>query len=147
MKKAVQKNAVIGVSIDKEKLREAADRYLSASSVFSAVKSLATFSWNDVPSFWRNIVGLVNVVISAVEVAKAELLDGQPEGTKISGAIACQVAVDILDQSITFTGAVGRLIEVVDGVILKLLVNLVLGERHSVDWITQAFEILGLKEN
>ena len=144
MKKAVTKNAVIGVTVDKEKLKEATNRYLNASAVYAAIKGVTKFSWSNIADFWRNIVALVNAVISAVELAKAELLKGQPEGTKISGSLAAGVAIDILDDSITFTGVAGKLIERVDGPFLKLLVNCTLGERHGIDWIAEAWEILGL---
>lgn len=145
MKKAVQKNAVIGVTIDKAKLRDATDKYLNASAVYTAIKGLAKFNLSNLGDYWLNIVALVNAVISAVEIAKAELVKGQPDGTKISGALAATVAIDILDECISFTGVAGKILEMIDGAILKLLVNIVLGDRHSANWLDEAFGILGLQ--
>lgn len=146
MMQSTNRNAVIGITIDKYKLKAEANRLLGASSVYAAVKALSTFSWSDVPNFWRNVVALVNAIISAVEIAKAELLKGQPEGTVISGALAAQVAVDLLDEAITFTGVAGKLIELIDGPALKLLVNVVLGDRHGINWIEEAWGILGIRQ-
>lgn len=148
MRKAVQtKNAVIGVTIDKEKLKAAAEGYLNASAVYGAVKSLATFSLGNLGEFWRNIVAMVMAVIASVELARAKLVEGQPEGTKISGVLAAEAAISILDEAITFTGIAGKLLEVIDGPVLKLLVNIVLGPRHGINWIDEAWDILGLREN
>lgn len=146
MTQSKSRNAVIGVTIDKYKLKSEANRLLNASAVWLSVKQLAKFSWADVPNFWRNVVAVVNAVIAAVEIAKAELLKGQPEGTVITGALAAQVAVDILDEAITFTGGVGKLIEMIDSPALKLLINICIGDRHGVDWIEEAWGILGLSQ-
>ncbi len=140
-----QRNALIGAQIDKEILKTAATTYLNASAVYAALKQLATFSMGNLGDFWRNIVSLVLAVISSVELARVELVKGQPEGTKISGALAAEAAISILDEAITFTGIAGKLLEVIDAPILKLLINIVLGNRHGVNWVDEAWEILGLK--
>lgn len=145
MKKAMQKNAIIGITIDKDKLKEAATEYLNASAVYDALKGLSTFSMSNLGDFWRNISALVLAVVSAIEIAKIKLVEGQPEGTKISGALAAETAINILDDAMTFTGIAGKLLEMVDGPVLKLLVNIVLGDRHGIDWIGEAYEILGLQ--
>ena len=147
MRKAVQKNAVIGVIINKERLKEEANNYLDASAVYRAIAAMATFSLSNLGDFWRNIQALVLGVIASVELARAKLVEGQPEGTKISGALAAEVAISILDEAITFTGIAGKLLEVIDGPVLKLLVNLVLGDRHGINWLDEAWDILGLREN
>jgi len=85
------------------------------------------------------VVSLVNAVISAVELAKSEF-----EG--VSGSMAAAVAVDILDDTITFTGHVGRLVDLVDTPFLKLVVNMVLGDRHGIIWVEEARSILGRKQ-
>ncbi len=60
--------------------------------------------------------------------------------------MAAAVAVDILDDAITFTGPVGRLVEMVDAPFLKLLVNMVLGDRHGIIWVEEARSILGMRQ-
>ena len=141
MKKALisqTPKAAIGIKVDKAKLRAAADRYLNASAVYAALLAVSRFKFNDLPTFWRNVVSLVNAVISAVELAKSEF-EGVP------GQMAASVAVDILDDAITFTGPVGSLVEIVDAPFLKLLVNMVLGDRHGIIWTKEARSMLGLK--
>jgi len=49
-------------------------------------------------------------------------------------------------KAITFTGPVGRLVELVDAPFLKLLVNMVLGDRHGIIWVEEARAILGMKQ-
>jgi len=111
---------------------------LNASAVYAALTAVNKFNFNDLPTFWRNVVSLVNAVISAVELAKSEF-EGVPE------PMAAAVAVDILDDAITFTGRVGRLVEMVDAPFLKLLVNTVLGDRQGIIWTKEARSMLGLK--
>ena len=137
--------AALAITIDQTKLREAADRYLNASAVYLALKPLSRFSWENLPELWRTVQSLIETVIASVELAKAELLKGQPTGTRISAALAASTAVDILDNVVTFTGISGRLLEMVDAPFLKLLVNLILGNRHGVNWVAEARVILGLK--
>jgi hypothetical protein len=143
---STSRNAVIGITIDKYKLKSEANRLLNASAVWLSVKQLAKFNWNDIPTFWRNIVAVFNTVMASLEVARAELLKGQPEGTLISGAMLAQAAVEIIDDAITFTGVIGKLVEAVDGPVLRLLINVVLGDRHGVNWIEEAWGILGLNQ-
>lgn len=137
--------AALAITINQDKLRGAADRYLNASAVYAALLPLATFSWANLPDFWRTIQALVETVIASVELAKAELLKGQPEGTSVSATLAANVAVDILDDAVTFTGITGRLLDMVDGPFLKLLIHMVLGDRHGANWIEDAYRILGLR--
>ena len=137
--------AAMAIAIDKTRLREAADHYLNASAVYLALKPLSRFSWDNLPELWRTIQALVETVIASVELAKAELLKGQPAGTKISAALAATTAVDILDDVVTFTGISGKLLEMVDAPFLKLLINLILGNHHGVNWVAEARVILGLK--
>ena len=120
-------------------LRQAIDKYPSNSVVYAILLAVSKFIFNDLATFWRNVVSLVNAVISAVERTKSEF-----EG--IPGLMAAAVAVDILDDAITFTGPVGRLVELVDAPLLKLLVNMVLGDRHGIIWVEEARSILGLKQ-
>ncbi len=140
-----QNKAAVAIVIDKTKLREAANRYLNASAVYLALKPLSRFSWENLADLWRTIQALVETVIASVELAKAELLKGQPAGAKISAALAATTAVDILDDVVTFTGISGKLLEMVDAPFLKLLINLILGDRHGVNWTADARVILGLK--
>lgn len=128
---------IFGTEIDKTALRAAADEYLNASAIYLAAKALAKFNFNDLAASWRNVVSLVNAVIAGVELAKAKF-EGVP------GKAAAAVAVDILDDAITFTGPAGRLVELVDGPVLKLLVNVVLGDRHGKNWLDLAWVILGI---
>ena len=101
--------------------------------------AVSRFNFDDLSIFWRKVVSLVNAVISAVELAKSAF-EGVP------GSVAAAVAVDILDDAITFTGPVGRLVELVNAPFLKLLVNIVLGDRHGQSWLEEAWLILGLKQ-
>jgi len=102
----------IGIKVDKAQLRAAADRYLNACAVYAALLAVSKFNFNDLAIFWRNVVSLVNAVIAAVELAKSGF-EGVP------GTMAAFVAVDILDDAITFTGPVGRLVKLVDAPFLK----------------------------
>ena len=61
--------------------------------------------------------------------------------------MAAAVAVDIFDDAITFTGPVGRLVELVDAPFLKLLVNTILGDRHGIIWVEEARSILALRQS
>jgi hypothetical protein len=56
------------------------------------------------------------------------------------------LAVDILNDAITFTGPVGRLVEMFDAPFLKLPVNLVLRDRHGISWVSEAWSVLGLQQ-
>ncbi len=58
--------------MDKAKLRAAADKYLNASAIYAALLAVSKFNFNDLVTFWRNVVSLVNAVVSAVELVKSE---------------------------------------------------------------------------
>ena len=88
--------AAIGIKVDKPKLRASADKYLNASAVYAALLAVSKFNFNHLATFWRNVVSLVNTIISAVELAKSEF-KGVP------GSTAASVAVGILDDTITFS--------------------------------------------
>ena len=123
--------------MDEAKLRAAADKSLNASAVYTALLAVSKYNFDDLATFWRNVVSLVNAVISAVELAKSEF-------ESVPGPMAASVVVDVLDDAITFTGPVGRLVELVDAPFLKLLVNMVLGDRHGIIWVEEARLILGM---
>ena len=137
-------NPFIGIEVSKNELKAKVAELLGASLVYAAAKDIPKFAWTEAPAFWAAIVRLVEAVIAAVEIAKTNLAKAAGTG-KISGALAASVAIDILDETITFTGVVGKLVEAVDGPALKLIVNIVLGDRHGVDWLAEAYEVLGLK--
>lgn len=138
------KNGILTVEVNKDVFMQECEYLLNISPVYNEAKKLSKFSFYDMHNYWVKIKDVVELVISSIEVSKSNILSSYPEGTKFSRTIALETAVGILDKTITFSGVVGRLLDAVDGPLLKLLVNIVLGDRSGVNWLADAFAILGV---
>lgn len=139
--------AIIAVQVDKAKFLAEVRELLDISPVVANIKQLAQLRFPGCLSLpmlavtWRIIYSAFLTVIAAVEIVKSKHLDADGH---FDSVIALQTAVALLDEMITFSGVVGKLLDMVDGQILNLLVVFVLGDRHGIDWTSEAKNILGL---
>ena len=138
------KNGIFGVEVDKDQFKASVYQILNLSPVWETIKLFPKFSVREIPNYAKLVVQVGTLAISAVELAKVEVLKQYPEGTKFSAQLALETAATILDESIEFTGIVGRLLDVADGAILKLIVNIIFGNRGGINWVSEAISILKL---
>ena len=138
------KNGIFGVEVDKDQFKASVYQILNLSPVWETIKLFPKFSVREIPNYAKLVVQVGTLAISAVELAKVEVLKQYPEGTKFSAQLALETAATILDESIEFTGIVGRLLDIADGAILKLIVNIIFGNRGGINWVSEAISILKL---
>jgi hypothetical protein len=147
------KAPAITIQISKADLIAAVNQYLDSSPIKAEILVMKKLSWPGAalpPQLWttlEDLVHMVGLVCSAVELAKTKLLaQADPTGklgTKIDNEIALATAVQILGQYITFSGFLGVFVEKLKEEILNLLVSFFV-EGQTPNWIGIAESILGV---
>lgn len=135
---------VISVEVDKQAFKNSCLSILDISPVWAITKSLPKLSLNELPVYYEKIVEIIDLITASVEVSKTEILKNYPEGTKFSAQIALETAVKIFDDTVKFTGFVGRILDACDQAIIKLLINVVFKKYTGVNWVADAISILKL---
>lgn len=147
-------NQTIYVTVDRAAFLAAVQKYLDLSPVTTEWNVVNKYKWPDAvkpPQLWNTIAELqhlISVVVSAVELAKQNIIKEQDpdgsKGAKFDKEIALGTAVQILLTLVKFNGWLGAIVNTIWGSLLNLLVSFYVNGLPSGDWVQIALTVLKL---
>ena len=141
------------VTINKDQFEAAVQQYLNLSPVKAELTVIKSLAWPKCcvpPALWTTMADLeqlIAITASACEMAKVAILKQYDPnnmlGSKVDNEIVIAVAVNIVGNSITFSGVLGFLVEQVKEELLRMLISIWVDQQPA-NWIAIAEKILGI---
>lgn len=144
-------NQVLYVTVDPGAFKAQVQKYLDLSPLMADWNTVKAYKWPDAlktPQLWDTIATvtqLIRLAISAVEVAKKQVIQAQdPDGSKglkFDNEIALQTAVDIVASLIHWNGSLGPIVNKLWLPFLNLVISIVVNGMPK-DWVAVALDTL-----
>lgn len=130
------------VTIDREALKRDAERLLKGSPLWTRIQGGLVLNVHEVAASAVCLGELIQAVVASVEVVKtnAATITGKP----VSGDMALDLALELLDDAVKFGGPFGRVLEAVDRPVMHFLIEVGLAAWRGKDWLLVARSILAL---
>ena len=130
--------------IDKVAFRKDVESILQGTYLWDVYQTGLDLHWPPNAGTVKHIVDMARSVVAGVEVAKQRVLANYPPGTKFDAHVALDTAIQILDDMLVFSGALGSLLDKFDRPILEVVVESVLSGYRGINWLGAAKAILGV---